>query len=120
MVRSVHGGIATTFERILHAIAKDEAAALACKRLLLPLQREDAERGNNLVTTLRSYYACGLRVDKTAERMFLHRNSVRYRLDRIRALLHLDIDLPAVSSAFVLALAACENPASRETSRDAV
>jgi DNA-binding PucR family transcriptional regulator len=120
MLRSVHGGITAAFERIVDAIAKDEAAARACQRLLLPLQREDAERGNNLVTTLRSYYACGLRVDKTAERMFLHRNSVRYRLDRIRALLHLDIDLPAVSGAFVLALAICDHPASGENNRDAV
>lgn len=120
MLRSVHGGIASTFERIVDAIAKDEAAALACQRLLLALQHEDAERGNNLTTTLRHYYACGLRVDKTAERMFLHRNSVRYRLDRIRTLLHLDIDLPAVSSALVLALAVCDRPMSGENHRDAV
>jgi purine catabolism regulator len=58
-----------------------------------------------LVATLRAYYAYGARVDKTADRLFLHRNSVRYRLDRVRLLLRLDIDHPEVIAALMVALA---------------
>lgn len=97
-------GLNSTFEHIVSAIAKDPSAHQRASRLLWPLEREDSDRGNNLVATLRTYYACGMRVDRTAESMFLHRNSVRYRLDRIRSLLQLDIDQPQTIAAFVLAL----------------
>jgi len=75
------------------------------------VEREDRERGHNLMQTLQTYYECGLRVDKTAERMFLHRNSVRYRLDRVRSLLRCDIDDPQTISACVLALSICRGAA---------
>jgi purine catabolism regulator len=71
----------------------------------MPLEHEDGERGNNLTATLRTYYSAGARVDKTADALFLHRNSVRYRLDRIRSLLGLDIDQPKVIAALTVALA---------------
>lgn len=74
--------------------------------LLAPLLREDQERQNNLAETLRAYYACGTRVDLTADRLFLHRNSVRYRLDRVRLLLRVNIDEPAVIAALLIALGA--------------
>jgi PucR family transcriptional regulator, purine catabolism regulatory protein len=70
----------------------------------MPLTREDAERGSDLTATLQAYYECGMRVDLTADRLFLHRNSVRYRLDRIRALLHLNIDEARAVAALMLAL----------------
>ncbi len=73
--------------------------------MLMPLAREDEERGSDLIATLRAYYACGARVDKTAERLFLHRNSVRYRLDRVEALLRLDIDAPQVIAVILFSLA---------------
>jgi DNA-binding PucR family transcriptional regulator len=90
----------------LHAVATaDPSAAELARLLLMPLEREDGERGNNLTPTLRAYYACGARVDKTADALFLHRNSVRYRLDRIRSLTGLDIDQPHVIAALTVALA---------------
>jgi DNA-binding PucR family transcriptional regulator len=87
------------------AVTADSAAAGVCRRLLLPLERADEERASRLLDTLRAYYACGASVAKTAERLFLHRNSVRYRLDRVRALLGADIDHPEVASALLAAFA---------------
>jgi DNA-binding PucR family transcriptional regulator len=86
----------------------DPAAAELARMLVAPLAREDAQRGNNLVATLRAYYTCAARVDRTASALFLHRNSVRYRLDRIRTLLGLDIDEPPVIAALTVALACHE------------
>jgi DNA-binding PucR family transcriptional regulator len=93
--------------KVLASIAArtDEAARDVCRRLLLPLERADAQRGSRLSDTLRTYYACGALVAKTAEVLFLHRNSVRYRLDRVRALLGADIDHPEVAAALLTAFA---------------
>lgn len=79
-----------------------------CRRLLLPLERADAEHGSKLRETLLAYYAGGCSMSRAAEALFLHRNSVRYRLDRVRALLGLDIDHPDTSAAFLMACSLVE------------
>lgn len=101
--------------RLAEIVASDADAARLAKLLVGELEREDAERGSGLVATLRAYYATGARVDKTAEALFLHRNSVRYRLDRIRLLTGLDIDRPDVIAAMMVALGS-RNVASQECS----
>jgi DNA-binding PucR family transcriptional regulator len=89
----------------------DPDAARIAELLLDELEREDAQRGSGLIATLRAYYASGARVDKTADALFLHRNSVRYRLDRIRLLTGLDIDQPDVVAAMIVALSCRAAPA---------
>jgi DNA-binding PucR family transcriptional regulator len=95
---------AVLLERVHLLAAADPASVELCRILLGPLLREDRERQNNLVETLRAYYACDTRVDWTANRLFLHRNSVRYRLDRVRLLLRMNIDEPEVIAALLIAL----------------
>ena len=97
--------VAAMLERLRAVALADPSAAELARLLLAPLEREDEERGNNLTATLRAYYASGARVDRTADALFLHRNSVRYRLDRIRLLMGLDIDQPHVIAALTIALA---------------
>jgi DNA-binding PucR family transcriptional regulator len=101
------------------AVSADAAAVGICRRLLLPLVRADEERSSRLVDTLRAYYACGASVAKTAENLFLHRNSVRYRLDRVRALLGADIDHPEVAAALLAAFAVAEIALPKRDSREA-
>ena len=96
--------VAALLQRLREVAAGDPDAARLAQLLVAPLEREDSQRGNNLLATLRAYYACGARVDRTADALFLHRNSVRYRLDRIRSLLGLDIDQPSVIAAMSVAL----------------
>ena len=86
------------------ALRGHESSVAICRRLLAGLQRDDEERHNHLVATLATYYQCGLRVDRTAERLFLHRNSVRYRLDRVRSLLHLELEHPITVAVLTIAL----------------
>ncbi len=50
----------------------------------------DGKYHANLMETLQVYIACGGKLAQTAERMFLHVNTVRYRLDKARELLHMD------------------------------
>jgi DNA-binding PucR family transcriptional regulator len=101
--------------RLRGVAAADPSVAEYARLLVAPLEREDEERGNNLAATLRAYYDCGARVDKTADALFLHRNSVRYRLDRIRLLVGLDIDQPHVIAALTIALACRECVAKEQT-----
>ena len=99
--------------------ARDERALAACRALLAGLRRTDAERGNDLERTLRTYYECGASVSSTALVLFLHRNSVRYRLDRVRALLGADIDEPAVAAALIMAFAVDDEAVLLEEKRHA-
>lgn len=92
-------------ELAARASSRDPAVVDACRRLLLALRRADADRGGDLEKTLRAYYASGASVSKTAETLFLHRNSVRYRLDRVRALFGGDIDHPSISATLIAAFA---------------
>ena len=99
---------ATVLRDVAAAAALDPEIVDRCRRLLLPLDRADEERGSRLRATLLAYYASGGSVEKTAEALFLHRNSVRYRLDRVRAMLGLNIDHPDVIAAFLGASAVIE------------
>lgn len=100
--------------RLRGVAASDVPTNEMCASMLSPLARDDRERRNNLMATLRSYYECEARVDKTADAMFLHRNSVRYRLDRIRLLLQVDINNPATIAALTVALAVLADAQTRE------
>lgn len=58
--------------------------------LLHPLVAYDAERGSDLVRTLAVFFECSENASEAADRLFLHRNSVPYRLERVRELTGLD------------------------------
>lgn len=55
-----------------------------------PLTDYDRERGGDLLRTLRTFFECGENVSRASETLFLHRNSVPYRLERVRELTGLD------------------------------
>jgi len=56
------------------------------------LLRYDEENGTDLVTTLYYYLATGGSLMETASRMYVHRNSVKYRIDRIKEISGIDLD----------------------------
>lgn len=91
--------------RLAQTAARDDGLVRLAQRLLAPLLDDDRARGGDLMATLRAYYACGASVGETADALFLHRNSVRYRLDRVRAMLGLDIDAPANIAGLLAAFA---------------
>lgn len=51
------------------------------------LLRYDAETGSELVATLRSWLSADYSVSQTARRLYVHPNTVKYRLKRIRELI---------------------------------
>lgn len=65
-------------ERIYH----DTVAALA---------RYDDQYRTSLLETLETWLACDASVSVTAARLYAHRHTIRYRLDRVRELTGLDV-----------------------------
>ena len=55
------------------------------------LQADELNDGN-LSETLENYLNCSCNVKKTAEEMFLHRNTLNYRLKKIREILGCDLE----------------------------
>lgn len=67
------------------AVAVDaDVGAILRRRYLQPLAAGGS--AEDLVATLRAYLACGMHVESTATRLFVHQNTVRYRLARFEEL----------------------------------
>ena len=60
------------------------------RELVEPLERYDRDRNSDLVRTLRVFFDSGSNVSRAADRLLLHRNSMNYRLERLRELTGLD------------------------------
>lgn len=78
------------------------------REMVRPLQRYDRERGSDLVRTLRAFFAANGNASEAAERLFLHRNSFSYRLDRVEGLTGLDLKDHRVRLALQLGLLATD------------
>lgn len=67
------------------AVAVDaDVGAMLRRRYLEPLAVGGS--AEDLIATLRAYLACGMHVESTAARLFVHQNTVRYRLARFEEL----------------------------------
>lgn len=83
---------------LLSSRGTDEVAAKTSQQLGELLARQD------LVETVVTYFACGLDVQRTAEALFLHPNSVRYRLRRAEEVLNASLASTAIIANLHLAL----------------
>jgi len=72
--------------------------------LLGPLAEYDARHNAELLLTLRSFLACDGSWSACASRMYVHVNTVRYRIGRIEALTGRDLSALANRVDFFLAL----------------
>ena len=62
------------------------------------------EGGAELIRTLEAYFQHNSVLSQTAEALFIHRNTLLYRMERIGEILKLDLDKPASRLAVQLAL----------------
>ncbi|WP_028549003.1 PucR family transcriptional regulator [Paenibacillus sp. UNC451MF] len=58
------------------------------------LSHYDQENGTDLVSTLYYYLSTGGSLMETANQLYVHRNSVKYRMDRIKEIADADLDNP--------------------------
>jgi DNA-binding PucR family transcriptional regulator len=83
------------------------------RELIEPLLAHDLERRSDLVRTLRVYFASGANASEAADRLFLHRNSMLYRLARIQRLTGLDLKDPRAGLVLQLGLLSIDEPVRR-------
>ena len=80
-----------TLQAALAQLRGHAAVDVGLREALAPLLAYDAGRGTDLAHTLVVFVQLGGNVAATAETLFLHRNSVAYRLQRIEEVCGLDV-----------------------------
>jgi purine catabolism regulator len=62
------------------------------------------EGASELIHTLEAFFAHNANLSQTADALFIHRNTLVYRLERIEAITQMDLDKPENRLAMQLAL----------------
>jgi len=75
----------------------------------------DQIQNPELLDTLKMYYECGASLDKTAESMFTHKNTIKYRLGRIQEKTGLSLKQPEENFQLYLAVLAMKLGADENT-----
>ena len=81
-------------DRLLDSLAAMPGAEALAAEVLGPLLRHDARHHGDLVRTVEVLAACGWSPSRAARRLFLLRNSVLYRRQRIEELTGRSLDDP--------------------------
>jgi DNA-binding PucR family transcriptional regulator len=103
-VGAAEGGAAVdSHERLLASVPTPVLRSFT-ERLLGPLAEYDADHNAELLSTLRSFLACDGSWSACASRMYVHVNTVRYRIGRIEALTGRDLSALPDRVDFFLAL----------------
>ena len=69
----------------------EETLRRICRETVAPLLESDRQNHTELMRTLHSLFACRLNVSAAAKQLFLHRNTLLGRLERIRELVGFDL-----------------------------
>ncbi|HKH12837.1 MAG TPA: helix-turn-helix domain-containing protein [Rubrobacter sp.] len=85
-------------ERLVRALSLSEDLA-PFRTLVEPLVEHYRRRGSDLVKTLGTYFASGANASEAADRVFLRRDSMAYRLERVRKPTGLDLREPGAALA---------------------
>lgn len=89
--------------QILLSIDDPEAMRQLYEKTLAPLVRYDEENGTDYVGLLQCYLRHDAGVSATAAALFLHRNSVNYKLNRIQEILGCSLSRQTVRSQLLVA-----------------
>ncbi|WP_024794963.1 PucR family transcriptional regulator [Tomitella biformata] len=80
--------------RVAVAADRDVGEAMH-QRYVAPISLSNS--GPELLASLREYLACGMHVERTAERLFVHQNTVRYRVARCEEAIQASLRDPRVA-----------------------
>ena len=89
--------------RLLMAVPDIELASYV-EDELGPILAHDAASANPLLPTLRAFLECDGRKSEAAQKLFVQRRTLYYRLDRISTMLHRSLDLPDTRHRLLLAV----------------
>ena len=92
--------------RLLFQLEYSPELSSFCQETIGTLIEYDRAQGTDLVETINSYFAHKGNLSATAEALFVHRNTLLYRMERIREISGLDLDNPETRLSIQLALRA--------------
>lgn len=78
--------------QLLYEVKDNTGFEKLLEKHLGKLYTYDKEHGTDLVKTLHVYLECSGSLVETASKLFIHRNSVKYRMDRIKEIADVDLD----------------------------
>jgi purine catabolism regulator len=78
--------------RLLYAFRQSAELAAFCEETLAPLVDYEVKNGMSLVETLDVFFRCDASLRAAADALFLHRNSLAYRLRRVAEITGLNLD----------------------------
>jgi DNA-binding PucR family transcriptional regulator len=58
------------------------------------IQKAEGDFSFSLLKTLQVYLDCGCNLNQAAERLFIHKNTLLYRMNHIRSIIHCDLNDP--------------------------
>jgi PucR family transcriptional regulator, purine catabolism regulatory protein len=100
--------------RLLFQLEYSPELSAFCTEIIGPLVEYDRAQGTDLVETLTAFFAHKANLSQTAEALFVHRNTLLYRMERIKEISGLDLDNPETRLSIQLALRANRLLAARE------
>ncbi len=100
--------------RLLFQLEYSPELGSFCTEIVGRLVEYDRAQGTDLIETLSSYFAHNGNLSQTAEALFVHRNTLLYRMERIREISGLDLDNPETRLSIQLALRAHRLLSARE------
>ncbi|MEW9669897.1 helix-turn-helix domain-containing protein [Ammoniphilus sp. 3BR4] len=77
---------------LLNNLQDPAIAHLFVQKYLDPILNYTEGKGADLFNTLRMYLFCNGNLKETMDSLFIHRSTLRYRIERIRDILELDLD----------------------------
>ncbi|WP_142382848.1 PucR family transcriptional regulator [Bacillus canaveralius] len=94
--------------RIISMVNSVDELRLFCQEYLSEISAYDYQQKDVLLETLHAYLQCGCNVPETAKKLFVHPNTVTYRLKKIQSLLKLDLNTLEARLTYLFALEANE------------
>ena len=79
-------------EDLIHSLEKESGLRHLCRPEILILKEHDDHAGSEYIKTLYQYLLCGRNISATSEALFIHRNTLIYRIERIKEIIDVDLD----------------------------
>ena len=90
----IHRFNAIAFSYLLEQATRRLPGNILCHEKLLVLQEYDEQQHTEYMKTLRTYLDRNLNAMQTAKELFIHRSTLLYRLEKIKAILESDLSDP--------------------------
>lgn len=91
-------------EHVLNALDVSTSLKSLCHPKILKLHQSEGEKGREFIQSLQAYLINGRNATAAANALFIHRNTLLYRLKRIEELLGMDLEAADEQALFLLYL----------------